>query len=124
MADYAPDLAPDLTVETIGNNPTLLWGMTITERIGRIARAAGFGTGGNTSDGPVLLTNAAFAFDPAWLKHLAAMPGAMLTLGGVPAIAHARTAAEAQAVRGAMLGGIGVNRGGPCRDRFRRRPYG
>lgn len=109
MADHAPERTPQLTVETIGGNPTLLWGMTIEERVRRIARAAGFGTEGKAGDGPVLLANAAFAFDPAWLKHLAAMPGAMLTLGGVPAIAHARNAAEAEAVRAAMLAQTGVN---------------
>lgn len=103
------DRAPDLTVETIGDNPTLLWGLNITERVRRIAHAGGFRTDGKMGDGPVLLANAAFAFDPSWLRHLANLPGAMLTLGGVPAIVHARNAAEAAAVRAAMLAGTMVN---------------
>jgi phosphatidylglycerophosphate synthase len=101
------ETAPPLAVETIGENSTLLWGLTMAERVRRIARAAGLGTDA-AGDEPVLLINSTFAFDPAWLRHLATMPGAMLTLGGVPAIAHARTAAEANTVRTAMLGASGV----------------
>lgn len=100
--------AKPLPVETVGDNPTLLWGMTNKERIRRIAHAAGYDAAGAAGDGPRLLANAAFAFDPAWLRELAGTPGAMLTLGGVPAIAHARSTAEADAVRGAMRSGTGV----------------
>jgi phosphatidylglycerophosphate synthase len=50
-----------------------------------------------------LLANAAFAFDPSWTGHVAANPGLVLTVGGVPAIAHARDAAEAERLRTAML---------------------
>ena len=81
---------PDIQV--IGSNPVLLWGMTSTERTRRIARAAGLGfpeTAGVSA--PVLLVNAGFAFDPEWLKHVAAHPGMMLTHGGVPVLAHPAT---------------------------------
>lgn len=98
-----------LPVETIGENSTLLWGMTAAERTRRIALAAGLDAATGPSEGRVLLANAAFAFDPAWLRHLAATPGAMLTLGGVPAIAHARNGDEADAVRTAMRSGAAVS---------------
>lgn len=91
-----------LAVETIGDNQTRLWGLTMTERVRRIARATGLVPDAPPSDGGRLLTNAAFAFDPAWLRHFAARPGAMLTLGGVPALAHVRNAAEAAEVGAAM----------------------
>lgn len=109
--DYGPAMVETikpLAVETVGENPTLLWGMTMPERVRRIARAAGFDSAAVLGDGPALLVNAAFAFDPAWLRQLAGTPGAMLTLGGVPAIAHARTAAEAAAIRAAMQSGADV----------------
>jgi phosphatidylglycerophosphate synthase len=102
------ETAQPLPVETVAENPTLLWGMTSTERVRRIAGAAGFGTDAAPHDGPRLLVNAAFAFDPTWLRELAGSPGAMLTLGGVPAIAHARSTDEADAVRMAMRNGTGV----------------
>ena len=87
-----------LAVDTMGDNPTRLWGLSMGERVRRIAAAAA-GLAGEPAggDAPRLLTNAAFAFDPSWLRHFATRPGAMLTLGGVPAIAHARNAAEAAA---------------------------
>jgi len=93
------------SVETIGDNPTRLWGLTMPERVGRIAAAAGLATGPASDEGPRLLTNARFAFDPSWLRHFIDRPGLMLTLGGVPAIAHVSTAAEADAVATAMREG-------------------
>jgi phosphatidylglycerophosphate synthase len=85
-------------LETVGANPTRLWGLTITERNGRIARKAGLGGRG----APVVLANAAIAADPAWFGHVAALPGLVLTLAGVPALAHARDEHEAALLREAM----------------------
>jgi phosphatidylglycerophosphate synthase len=94
MAEPAP--APAL--ETVGANPTRLWGLSMAERNARIGRKAGLGGDG----APVVLANASFAADPAWLPHVAARPGMVLTLGGVPAIAHARDEHEAALLREAM----------------------
>ena len=99
MAD--PNTAPAL--ETVGANPTRLWGLSITERNHRIGSKAGLdGTGA-----PVVLANAGVAADPAWLRHVADCPGLVLTLGGVPAIAHARDEHEAALLRDAMRDGRG-----------------
>src|SRR4051794_25502452 len=94
MADPASPPA----LETVGANPTRLWGLTMTERNARIGRKAGLGGVG----APVVMANADIAADPAWLGHVAARPGLVLTLAGVPAIAHARNEHEAALVRDAM----------------------
>lgn len=88
-----------LYIETIGTNPTRLWGLTMAERTRRIgAEMDGKPNGG----APVLLANADFAADPSWIRHLAENPGMVLTAGGVPALAHARTPDEAAALTEAM----------------------
>ncbi len=85
---------------TIGDNLTPLWGMSAAERVRRIAVAAGLAPW--TRNGAVVLANAAFAFDPAWLRYIADEPGTVLTLGGVPALAHAANPLQAAAIEGAM----------------------
>lgn len=95
-----------LSVETVGSNPTRLWGLTMAQRAERLARTNGLAAG--AGQGPVLLVNAAFAFDPAWFRHAVAHPGFVLTLGGVPALAHARDAEEAARLRAAIESGAPV----------------
>jgi len=99
VADPSP-----IAFATIGDNPTTLWGITASERASRIARANKLVPREGAAT-PVLLANAAFAFDPAWLRHLVDEPGTVLTLGGVPAMALARDAEEAAAVEAAMRDG-------------------
>lgn len=90
---------------TAGENPTKLWGLSMVERTRRLAMAAGLRDDGMA---PVVLANAAVAFDPAWFRHVAGEPGFVLTLNGVPAIAHARDEAEASTIRTAMEGGNSI----------------
>jgi len=92
------DPASATALETVGANSTRLWGLTMAERNARIGRKASLGGSG----APVVLANARFAADPAWLTHVAAHPGMVLTLGGAPAIAHARDEHEAALLRSAM----------------------
>lgn len=98
-----PSLQP--AALTIGSNPVRLWGLTMAERGRRMALAAGLPLAGHGAADARLLSNAAFAFDPAWLRHIASCPGLVLTLGGVPAIAHATNEAQAEAVAAAMAAG-------------------
>jgi len=91
-------------LETVGANPVRLWGLTMAERNARIGRQAGLGGAGC----PVIMADARFAADPAWLPHVAAHPGMVLTLGGAPAIAHARDEHEAALLRSAMRDGTGL----------------
>jgi phosphatidylglycerophosphate synthase len=69
------------------------------ERIRRIGSAAGLKAGGPA----IVLANANFAFDPSWIAYVAEHPGLVLTLEGLPAIAHARHSEEAERIRSAML---------------------
>jgi len=100
---------PSVTVEIVGSNPTRLWGLDIAERTRRIARAANLGFAAGAGKGlggcPRLLVNAAFAADPAWLRHAAGVAGFCLTLDGVPALARVENRADADRLRQAMLAG-------------------
>nr|WP_241233715.1 CDP-alcohol phosphatidyltransferase family protein [Altericroceibacterium xinjiangense] len=68
----------------------------MAERTRRIARRMDPPSAG------VVLVNARFAADPAWIRHVGGQPSVVLTLGGIPALAHARSAEEAAALRSAM----------------------
>ena len=74
-------------VVPVGDNPVRLWGMTNAERVRRIACSSGL-DGKRHGGTAILLANLAFAFDPAWMRHLAARPGSVLVRGGVPVLAH------------------------------------
>jgi phosphatidylglycerophosphate synthase len=98
----------DPSFVTIGDNATLLWGLVAAERVRRIATAAKLIAREGDGDRPVLLANAAFAFDPAWFRHMITQPGTVLTLGGVPVLAHARNGREAATVEAAMQRGAAL----------------
>lgn len=64
------------TLTLIGDNPTRIWGMTNATRVKRMV-------GELKPDSNARLTvDTAFAFDPAWLRHIAARPGSRLTFAG------------------------------------------
>ncbi len=98
-------VAPRPSIETVGSNPTRLWGLTMQERHRRIGKANGYD---GSAEG-VLLVNAHYVADPAWVRHIADHPGKVLTVDGIPALAHARGADEADEIREAMamLEGLG-----------------
>src|SRR3546814_7475812 len=62
----------------IGDNQTLLWGMTARERLRRIAAAHKLAFDA-AAPGNVLLASLDYAFDPAWVAHLADKPGTVVT---------------------------------------------
>ncbi|WP_232492589.1 CDP-alcohol phosphatidyltransferase family protein [Novosphingobium kaempferiae] len=98
-----------LPVATIGENPVKLWGLSPSQRVGRIARAAGLEPVETVPEGPAILSNAAFAWDPAWFAHITGRPGMVLTLGGVPALAHAADADQAARIAHAMASNTVLN---------------
>ena len=78
--------APPVAIESVGENPTPIWGLSNRERTRRIAAASGLGADGATR----VIAHDAYAWDPAWLRHIAENPGLVLTMGHVPALGHAR----------------------------------
>ena len=71
-------------VAPVGANSTRLWGIGAEERLRRIAAAQKLDL---RPDGEVL-ANLGFAFDPGWLKLVAASPGLVVTREGIPVLAH------------------------------------
>ncbi|MHA6317744.1 CDP-alcohol phosphatidyltransferase family protein [Altererythrobacter sp. CAU 1778] len=94
---------PVASLSTVGENPVRLWGLTMAERNRRMANASQLRVIDGESEGAVILSNAGFAYDPAWLRHIVDQPGMVLTSRGVPALAHAPNRAAAKRLREAML---------------------
>ena len=92
-------------IESIGQNPTKLWGLTMQERTRRLGATLGLDGSDSSS---AILVNAQYTADPAWVRHVVAHPGYVLTVDGVPALAHPRTREEAQSIRDAMSGAAGL----------------
>lgn len=90
-------------VVAIGENPTLIWGMTARERLRRIAAAQKLSLQ-EQPGAAALIASLRFAFDPAWVPHLVARPGTVLTREGAPVLAHAVNEAQRAAVTAAMQG--------------------
>ncbi|PTQ11455.1 phosphatidylglycerophosphate synthase [Sphingomonas oleivorans] len=91
------DAKPEILLA--GANDTRLWGLTSAERVGRIAAAQGLTMAvGSDVRLPALIVNLAYAFDPAWLKYVAARPNHVVTRGGVPVLAHVTDSAAGEAL--------------------------
>jgi phosphatidylglycerophosphate synthase len=89
----------------VGHNVTRLWGMSVDERVRRIARKQNIPVAEQMPEtGPVLLVNRKFVFDPPWLREIAGRPATALTLGGEPAIAHVVDREQRELVSRAMQG--------------------
>lgn len=71
----------------IGDNPTLLWGMTNAERLRRMARAEGLADTPPAS-GAQLSVNLDYVFDPVWLRHIVRLPGTVVMDGDALVMAH------------------------------------
>lgn len=95
-----------LPVVSIGENPVKLWGLDVSERVARIARASRLTPADTVPEEAAILSAAAFAWDPAWFRHIVTQPGMVLTLGGVPALAHAADANQTRRIAEAMAAGV------------------
>ena len=82
-----------VSLRTIGDNSTRLWGMTNAERVRRIAAAQGFGEGGDT----VVVADLAYAFDPVWTQYLKDKPDTVVTRSGAPVLWHVSAGAAGDA---------------------------
>lgn len=90
--------APRIAVESVGENPTPIWGLSNRERTRRIAATIGL-LGADAASATRVIVNDAYAWDPAWLSYVAEHPGLVVTRDHVPALGHARTSEEAEAIR-------------------------
>jgi phosphatidylglycerophosphate synthase len=96
MADSLP-----FSAASIGNSDIPVWGMANRERTRRIAAAAGHTLTPDPAQAR-MLAHDGFVFDPLWYRHLATLPGHVLTKDGVPALSHVTDARQAQVVADAM----------------------
>lgn len=94
-----------LTATIVGTNPVRVWGLTTDERTRRLAITGKQEWAGQNAVPADLLVNADFCFDPLWYRHISATPGTVLTMGGVPVLAHAKNPAQARTVATAMREG-------------------
>ena len=92
---------------TVGSNPARPFGMDAKDRACRLAANAGFDCAdAPTSKRAAILASLTYAWDPAWLKAMRSRPGAVLTLGGKPVMAHVPPGRDpAAAVRALEKGG-------------------
>jgi len=80
---------PPLLFVPVGSNPARLFGLGARERACRLAANAGFEYADSPEAGrAALIASLDYAWDPAWLKAMAARPSSVLTLGGKPVLAH------------------------------------
>ena len=79
-----------IAFETIGENNVRVFSLDPMTRARRLARKAGLDPDARPDDGaPRVVASLASAWDPAWLRHVVARPGEVVTLGGRPVLAHA-----------------------------------
>jgi len=81
-----------------GDNQTRVFGLSPATRARRFASKSGLTPVEAIADGPVIVADLDFAWDPAWLRHIAAQPGRAVTSGGRAVLAHCRDRAEAEAL--------------------------
>ena len=94
---------------TVGSNPAIVFGMDAKTRMDRLAANAGF----DCADAPqagraTLVASLDYAWDPAWLKAMAARPHNFLTFGGKPVMAHVPSGEDAAAIAKAVADGTSI----------------
>jgi phosphatidylglycerophosphate synthase len=90
----------------VGDNPARPFGMPARERACRLAANAGFDCADAAQPGrDALLASMAYGWDPAWLKAIREQPRTVLTLAGMPVMAHVPEDEDAQPVVDAIARG-------------------
>src|SRR3546814_16124039 len=79
----------NLPFVSIGDNTSRVFGLSPRDRANRFAAKADMiAVAEIPTDGPFVVANLGYAWDPAWLQHVASHPGLVLTTNGVPALAN------------------------------------
>jgi phosphatidylglycerophosphate synthase len=98
------------TFVALGENPVRVFGLDARSRAERLASNAGLPVARTPGgEGGHILADLGFAWDPAWLKAVAARPGSVLTLNGQPVIAHLPAGTPTQPVVEAMRTGAAAD---------------
>ncbi len=75
--------------ETIGENDVQVFSLGPVTRARQLARKAGLDPDAPPGDGASrIVADLGYAWDPAWLRHVASRLGAVVTLDGRPVLAH------------------------------------
>lgn len=77
---------PNAPVMFHGHNDVMLWGMSNEERVLRLIKAQKVADAINAEG--CIWVNLAYAFDPQWLAHITNQPDTVVTMNGVPVLAH------------------------------------
>ena len=97
---------PPLLFLPVGSNTARVFGMDPRTRACRLAENAGFECRDAVEAGrAALIASLDYAWDPAWLKAIAARPSSVLTLGGTPVLAHVPAGGPAAAPIAAAVAG-------------------
>ncbi|WP_118857872.1 CDP-alcohol phosphatidyltransferase family protein [Sphingomonas mesophila] len=97
----------------VGDNPAVVFALDARTRACRLAAKAGLECVDHARAGqPAVLADLDFAWDPAWLKAVAARPGTVLTLGDRAVLAHVAGHQDVGAVAEALRAGSGMDWGG------------
>lgn len=80
-------MADTPALRLVGENKTLIWGMSNAERLRRLARAEGLPETAPPS-GAHLFVNLDYVFDPVWLRHILTLPGTVVMDGDALVMAH------------------------------------
>jgi phosphatidylglycerophosphate synthase len=87
----------------VGRNDVRVFGLTPAERARRFAAKAKLAPVDRVpADGPVIVADIGFAWDPAWLAHVRDHHDLAVTWQGRPALVHCTDAAQARAVIAAI----------------------
>jgi phosphatidylglycerophosphate synthase len=88
---------------TVGSNRARVFGLDAVTRARRLAAKAGLDCADAADPArPVILADLDYAWDPAWLKAIAARPGSVLVSGGMPVLAHLPAGHPPEAMANAM----------------------
>lgn len=102
-------MASELLFIPFGENRARPFGMDARERACRLAFNAGFEVAGEAKAGhPALLSSMAYGWDPVWLKEMRSRPRTILTLGGIPVLAHVGEGDDTQAILTAIETGSAI----------------
>jgi phosphatidylglycerophosphate synthase len=90
----------------VGTNPARAFGLDARDRACRLATNAGFDCAEAPEAGrATLVANLHYAWDPAWLKAMAARPRTVLTFGGKAVLAHVPADEDAAVLARAVADG-------------------